>query len=123
PHALAGGCGSHDAGARQVARWLADHAGRDDRGVAVYGAADDLLGSGLRLPYPYLWSLPVRTLDPHLARLRATVTGPDRVEWVVVALPLDAWRLDASGALARQLHTAYRPAAVVCGRAVLHRSG
>ena len=39
--------------------------------LVVYGGRADLqLESGLSSPYAYLWSLPMRTLDPDLAELR-----------------------------------------------------
>ena len=45
--------------------------------VTVYGHADLTETSGLRSPYPYLWSLPVKTLDPHEEVLEGVLEGPD----------------------------------------------
>ena len=35
-------------------------------------------------PYPYLWSLPSRTLDPDMALLRGILAGPKAPTWIVV---------------------------------------
>lgn len=109
-------------GAQQVSRWLAARAQPGDSGATLYGGADVLLGTGLRLVYPYLWSLPVRTLDPRLEQLTAAVTGPHRLDWLVVSTPVDAWGLDPAGRLSAQLSSSYTPVATVCGRQVLHRA-
>ena len=45
--------------------------------LVVYGGRADLqLESGLSSPYAYLWSLPMRTLDPDLAELRRAGRRP-----------------------------------------------
>lgn len=60
--------------------------------LVVYGGRPSIvLTSGLPSPYPHLWSLPMRTLDPGLADLRALLAGPDAPTWVVVWVPLSAW--------------------------------
>jgi hypothetical protein len=60
--------------------------------VAVYGGrAEIVLASGMESPYPYLWSLPMRTLDPDLADLRALLAGPDAPTWLVLWAPESAW--------------------------------
>jgi hypothetical protein len=115
------GCDSQASGAVRVGAWLARHGQRGDTAVALYGSPDTLLGSGMALPYPYLWSLPVRTLDPGLRRLRAVLSGPEAVDWVVQVLPLHAWHLDPQRHLQRQLEQDYVAVAVVCGRRVLAR--
>ncbi len=116
-----GRCGSGAARAEQVARWLADQRRPGDTAVTLYGSANTLYRSGMSLPYPYLWSLPVRTLDPDLQRLHETLSRGSGVDYVVLRLPLHTWGLDPDGRLERLLARDYRPAAVVCGRTVLTR--
>ena len=46
--------------------------------LVVFGGRADLQrASGLRSPYPYLWSLPMRTRDPGYDDLRDLLAGPD----------------------------------------------
>ena len=60
--------------------------------LVVFGGRADLqLASGLRSPYPYLWSLPMRALDPDLTRLRALVDGPRAPTWLVEWWAFDTW--------------------------------
>jgi 4-amino-4-deoxy-L-arabinose transferase-like glycosyltransferase len=60
--------------------------------LVVFGGRADLQDtSGLDSPYPYLWSLPMRTRDPDLAELRALLEGPDAPTWLVEWVELDAW--------------------------------
>jgi hypothetical protein len=60
--------------------------------LVVFGGRADLqLESGLPSPYPYLWSLPMRALDPDLTRFREMVDGPDAPTWLVEWWPFDTW--------------------------------
>ncbi len=60
--------------------------------ILVYGGGPDVvLASGLDAPYRHLWSLPMRTLDPDLERLRRLLEGPDAPTWVVMRAPGWAW--------------------------------
>lgn len=122
PAVNAGGCRTGEAGAAAVSAWIRARALPDDTAVTVYGGAYLLLDAGARPGYPYLWSLPVRTLDPRLDRLRAAVSGPDAATWVVRTLALRSFGLDATGSLEARLDAGYRPVADVCGRRVLLRS-
>jgi len=60
------------------------------------GRADVQYSSGLDSPYPHLWSLPMRTLDPEYADLVALLHDPDAPTWFVTWIPLTSW--DAPGA-------------------------
>ncbi len=92
--------------------------------IVVYGGrADIVLASGLESPYRYLWSLPMRTLDPDLADLRALLTGPDAPTWVVVAVGTDAWGIPEGADLQRILDTDYTFHGDGCGRPVYLRRG
>ena len=63
----------------------------------LFGNADVQQASGLPSPYEQLWTLPMRTLDPHLAQLRAVLRGPAAPTWVVAWGDLDPWNIDAHG--------------------------
>jgi len=68
------------------------HAAEPGDTIVVYGGkADIVLASGLAAPYPYLWSLPMRTLDPELEQLQDLLTGPDAPTWVVMQAPGYSW--------------------------------
>ena len=98
----------------------ASHQG--DTIVTAWGHADVTGASGLRSPYPYLWSLPARTLDPRLTVLDDVLTGPRATTWFV------AWSDIASlGSVARRteqlLRARYHPVADLDGRTVYLRNG
>ena len=76
---------------------LREAAEPDDTLVVFGGRADLQLESGLGSPYPYLWSLPMRALDPDLSRLRALVDGPDAPTWLVEWWPFDTWTPKGEG--------------------------
>ena len=60
--------------------------------LVVYGGRADLqLESGISSPYAYLWSLPMRTLDPDLAELRALIGGDAAPTWVVEWVGFRHW--------------------------------
>jgi hypothetical protein len=51
--------------------------------VTIWGNSDVTHASGLRSPYPYLWYLPARTLDPHVRLLATTLAGRAAPTWFV----------------------------------------
>ena len=102
----------------QTGRWLAASSRPGDTLVMLYGHAEVNEAAGLRSPYPYLWSLPLRTLDPHLTHLRALLAGPRRPDWVVVWTQLDSWDIDPGGRTRLELATHYRLLRHVCGHQV-----
>ena len=51
--------------------------------VTIWGGSDVTHASGLRSPYPYLWYLPARTLDPHVRLLATTLAGRAAPTWFV----------------------------------------
>lgn len=82
-----------------VVHWLDAHARAGDTAVVAFGAPNILQATGLRSPYPDLWSLPVRVHDPELRDLTALLEGEDRPTWVVVAgTSLGSWGIDGSTA-------------------------
>ncbi|MFC4785561.1 hypothetical protein ACT8ZV_13860 [Nocardioides sp. MAHUQ-72] len=113
--------GEHQGSA--VAAWLhaASHPG--DSGLVTYGRADILAASGLTPAYPYLWSLPMRTLDPDLVHLVRRLEGGRAPTWVVESSPLDSWHLDPTGRVGNALAEHYRVVGTVCGVPVLLHDG
>jgi hypothetical protein len=83
--------------------------------LVVFGGRADLqLESGMRSPYPYLWSLPMRALDPDLTRFRALVDGPDAPTWLVEWWPFDTWTAKGS-ALESDVEQRYVEHGTGCG--------
>ncbi|HZK37095.1 MAG TPA: hypothetical protein VFC57_09130, partial [Aeromicrobium sp.] len=74
-------------------------------------------------PYPYAWSLPVRTLDPQLHLLTQTVEGPNAPTWIVEWQNFNTWRLDPQHTFAHLVSDHYRQVATVCGLPVWLRDG
>jgi 4-amino-4-deoxy-L-arabinose transferase-like glycosyltransferase len=103
--------------AQEVGRWLKASGAHDDTAVVAYGQPNVLAAAGMTSPYPYLWSLPVRTLDPDLVQLSTLMAGPARPVWFVDWSGIDSWGIDPA-ALRGVLAKRYRPVADVCGRTV-----
>ena len=116
------GCRGQAGRAAQTAAWLRDRAAPGDTGAVVFGGADVLLDTGVAPAYPYLWSLPVRTLDPDLVRLRRALRAGSAATWVVRTLPVDTWELDEDARVRLVLARDYRLVATVCGNDVLRRT-
>ncbi len=104
-------------------RWVASSAHRGDSLVVPYTHANVVGASGLEPAYPYSWSLPVRTLDPHLSLLTRTLDGPDAPTWVVRWDDPHSWGLDPRSRVDAALSRHYRPVATVCGHAVWLHDG
>jgi hypothetical protein len=106
-----------------VGRWLASSSKEGDTVVVPFTHANVIQASGLASPYPYSWSLPVRTRDPGLTLLTHTLDdGHIAPTWVVRWDAPHSWGLDPHSSVAHALDAHYREVAVVCGRAVwLHR--
>jgi hypothetical protein len=96
---------------------LRDAAGPGDTMVSTFGDPDILRSAGMQSPYPYLWSLPSRTLDPDLSLLRGVLAGAAAPTWVVVRGRNTAQRLVDLEAYPI-LEQRYRQVAEICGRAI-----
>jgi uncharacterized membrane protein (UPF0136 family) len=109
--------------AYQVGRWVASSAQRTDTLVVPFTHANVIGISGLASPYPYSWSLPVRTLDPALTLLTRTLErSRGAPTWVVRWDVPHSWGLDPHDHVSHALESHYREVAVVCGHSVwLHR--
>lgn len=88
--------------------------------VSLLGDGEIVRTAGLSSPYPYLWSLPARTLDPQLSRLRQVMAGPQAPTWVVVRGPVTTAELETAG-VGGVLRARYHPAGLVCDRQVFVR--
>ena len=89
--------------------------------TTLYGDPRINLAAGLRSPYPHLWSLPIKTLDPRLRELDAILTGPRAPTWLVVRGSVASWGLstDRTAAL---IGSRYRQVADCAGvRIFLHQ--
>lgn len=94
--------GRHQAAAPATGRAIAAAAEPGDTLTVFGGRADVQFASGLESPYPHLWSLPMRTLDPDLYGLQGLVVGPEAPTWIVEWWPFDLWQPEG-GARLRQL--------------------
>ncbi len=104
-------------------RWVAESARPSDTLVVPFTHANVIDASGLSPGYPYAWSLPARTLDPHLTLLTSTLTGPAAPTWVIRWDPAHTWGLDPDDRVDAALHTYYRAVALVCGHTVWLHDG
>lgn len=103
--------------AEAVGTWLRQSGDFDDTAVVAYGQPNVLGGARMSSPYPYLWSLPVRTRDRDLSQLARVLDGPRRPTWVVDWSGIRTWGVEparVTSALAQH----YRFVAEVCGRSV-----
>jgi hypothetical protein len=120
--AVSGGTSTGDA-ETGLAGWLSAASRPGDTGVVVYGAADLFATTPLRPAYPYLWTLPMRTLDPHLDGLVRRLDGGAAPTFVVERMPADSWGIDPRGRVGSALSRRYRPVGSVCGVPVFVHDG
>ena len=111
--AVSGTCGGVETG-----RWLKDRAAPGDTATVLFGHAEVQLASGLQSPYPHLWSLPARTLDPGFDQLTALLESPGAPTWVAIWDPADDREFDPSGRVDALVAERYRHAADVCGHPI-----
>ena len=90
--------------------------------VTLYGHAETTRASGLASPYPYLWSLPIKTLDPNLHVLDSVLRGPQAPTWIVVAGHLESWGL-TTAETSRLVTDEYHPVAHPFGATVYLHDG
>ncbi len=109
---------AYRSGGQTVGEWLHRSGRPGDTATVLFGNADVQEASGMWSPYVHLWTLPMRTLDPHLAQLRSVLSGPRAPTWVVAWGGLDPWHIDAHDRTRLTLALHYRRVAEVCG----HRS-
>lgn len=105
-----------------VGRAVARVADRSDTIVTLYGNADVTQASGLSSPYPYLWSLPARTLDPHRVLLDRLLRSRAAPTWFVTWTAIDRWSND-SARTARLVAHRYHAVARLDGHTVYLHNG
>jgi hypothetical protein len=118
---LGQGARVHDPGVR-IGTAIAASSAPGDTLVTVLGDADMVASSGLTSPYPYLWSLPARTLDRRLTGLASVLRGPRRPTWVVLRGPTTQGFVDRTSA-GVALRAAYHLVGETCGRRVFLLNG
>lgn len=106
----------------RVGQWLEASAAPGDTAVVTYGHPVVLETADVETPYPYLWSLPMRTLDTDQRRLRAVLAGPEAPTWVVRMNAFDSWGIDDGGRLRALVEERYDVVARVCGRTMWLRA-
>lgn len=104
--------------AQVVGRWLKQSGEPDDTAVVAYGQPNVLGNAEMSSPYPYLWSLPVRTLDPDLSTLSATLESDERPTWFVDWSGIDSWGIRDPGSVDELLDRHYRQVATICDRTI-----
>lgn len=110
---------STEIGSSEIGSWIAERARPGDTIHVMYSQPNIVEYSELRSPYPYLWSLMVRTFPEAEPRLRSLLSSPARPTWLVEWEDPGAYGLDRSGATARIVEDRYREVAPVCGHSVL----
>lgn len=98
-----------------VGRYVGAAAQPDDTAFVTWGHAEVLHHGGLTSPYPYLWSLPARVLDPDLELLVELLRGPEAPTWLIELDSFDAWGIDDHGRLADAVADRYRIVETACG--------
>jgi 4-amino-4-deoxy-L-arabinose transferase-like glycosyltransferase len=89
----------------------------------IYAHVNVIYYSGMRDPFPYNWSLMMRSV-PHVQdRLRRLLASPSRPTWVVDWQTTRGFGLDRTGATKRALARYYRPVTTVCGHPLLLARG
>ena len=103
----------------EVSEYLVAHRQAGDTAVVAFGKPDILYGAGMSSPYPLLWSLPVRVLDPQLHELARLLASSDRPTWLVTGRSgLDGWGLHPSQSVLNEFARHYRPVAELDGLVV-----
>jgi 4-amino-4-deoxy-L-arabinose transferase-like glycosyltransferase len=87
-----------------------------DRVLVYGGRADIQWATGAQSPYPYLWSLPMRTLDPGLDDLEEVLTGSNPPTWFVEATFITTWSELGTTAIQSSLIRKYAFVQTACGR-------
>jgi hypothetical protein len=105
-----------------IGRWVRQSSAATDSIVVTYTHPNVVAASGLRPAYPYLWSLPTRTLDPHLTTLTGALDDPHGPTWVVMWDHPQSWQLNRHRQLQKSLREHYRMVAHVCRHPVWLRS-
>lgn len=105
-----------------VSSYLRAKAQPDDTLYVMYARANLLYYARMQTPYPYAWSMMVRTLPGAELRLHEMLRSPaSRPTWIVEWHEPTAFGLDQSGETRRLLRQYYLPAEHICGKEILIR--
>lgn len=99
----------------QVGHYLDSVAHEGDTGLITWGHAEILYYGELVSPYPHLWSLPTRTLDPELTQLVAVIRGPHAPTWLLEWNSFNSWDIDDQHRLKAAVVDRYQLASTPCG--------
>ena len=107
-----------------IGQEVAKVAGPGDTFTSLYGRPQINLASGLRSPYPYLWSLPTRVRDPRLEDFVSLLGSRRAPTWLllrrdIVGAPSE---VDVQ-AVRRVIDVHYRPVARVGAQILLRHRG
>ena len=103
-------------GEEMVGEAVAQVSTTDDTILTLPGRSNVDLAAGLRSPYPHLWALPARTLDPGSTDLKELLAGRRAPTWVVVYRP--ARRRPPPGTVGAVIVENYRLVTRICGASV-----
>jgi hypothetical protein len=102
-----------------AAAFVRDHARPGDTQYVLYARANVLYYVDLPTPYPYAWSLMLRTIPGATERLHDVLATRRRPTWVLQWQRFDAWGLDPYGRTRTLVSTHYRRVGPsLCGRSV-----
>ena len=105
-----------------VSSYLRANAQPDDSLYVMYARANLLYYAGMPTPYPYAWSMMVRSVPGAEVRLRELLSSPDsRPTWIVEWHDTTAFGLDRSGATRDVIDDHYVRADEICGMPILIR--
>jgi hypothetical protein len=102
-----------------IASWVAESAEEGDGLVVAYGSPQIVEAADLDTPYPYLWSLQMRTLDREQRQLERLLEGPSPPTWFVVLNHVNSWDIDDDGQVRALLDEHYETVADICGHEVM----
>jgi hypothetical protein len=108
---------------KEIGQAIAQRAERDDTIYVRYSQPNITYYSGLRNPYPYDWSLMLRTVPGAQAQLRNLLGSTQRPTWIVDWESDTSYGLDTNGRTQHLLNRYYRPAGSVDGIQILLRRG
>jgi hypothetical protein len=100
---------------------IADAQRPGDRVLVYGGRADIQWASRAPSPYPYLWSLPMRTLDPGHEHLREVLTGNNPPTWFVEATFINTWSELGTRPIEQSLIRKYEFVRTACDRYRVYR--
>jgi hypothetical protein len=106
-----------------IGDYIRDRSLPNHTAYVMYAKVNTLYYTGLRVPYPYNWSLMMRAAPDAQQRLRGLLASRGRPTWIVRAEWPGAFGLDRSGATRRLLAQHYRAVGNVCGIEVLLARG